>query len=549
MKRVGLVLSLIFVIISGVLYSPNPSANAQDEQPTIPPTNTPRGTPYHSPTPSATHTATATPTATNTITPSPTNTATHTETVTASPTATTTATNSPTATATSTETLTATPTPTEEVVSGIPPTPTIFYPPNFTPEPQITAIPTAMPRLLPRAADNSQYEVINVVLIGTDSESIDQAEGVFRTDVMIVVNINLTTQTVSMLSLPRDLYVWIAQWQMQRLNLAWGRGEAIGWTDGGWGLFRQTVLYNFGIELHYYAVVDFSGFKEIIDTLGGVTVAVDCPIQDYLLVGYDDAEEPIFELTTLPVGVHTLDSTEALWYSRSRRGSIEFDRGRRQQQVLRAIFNQSRDGGILTDLPNLWTQMNETVDTNLPLTAIVELLPLALQLEPNDIENHFFRSGNETRGWQTPSGDSVQLPNPAMITLVQNFLTPPTENRVVADAARIEIYDGSGTNAQWDSVATNRLLWEGLLAAPMGEYEEVIPETIIIDYSGSTKGSSLESIVGALNINPNNLEITPDPDRTSDFVVILGEDYNSCVDRQINEFDLDVPPATPTARP
>ena len=526
--------TLLFALMAAVIIvAPADSLRAQDELPTIPPTNTPRGTPPPSLTP----------------TPSPTFTATNTATVTSTATATSTETATSTATATHTATFTATPTPTEEpVAQGVPPLPTVFYPPEFTPQPQGTAIPTAMPRFIPRDAEGNAYDVVNIVLIGHDSESL-QVDNVFRTDTMIVVNVNQTTGTVSMLSLPRDLLVWISGWGMQRLNLAWGRGDAVGWTDAGWGLFRQTVLYNFGIELHYYALIDFSGFKEIIDTLDGVTIAVDCPIRDYLWTEEYDAEgEPIFELTTLPIGVHDLNSTEALWYSRSRANSSDFDRGRRQQQVLRAIWNDGRDLGLITEFPNLWGTVNEIVETNVPLPVVVELLPLALSVEPNQVENHFFRLGIETSPWQMPTSENVQVPNPAMITLIQSFLTPPTQNQVVTDGASIRVFDASGADRQWDVVAADRLLWEGLLSQSMGAADEVMPNSIVIDYTGSTKGSSLEALVEALNVNPNLVEFDPDPNREVDFDVFLGEDYTSCVGRQVRDVD-ELPPATPTPRP
>lgn len=517
MQRITL-FGLAIMVVSlflGVAYE-SPPAGAQPPA-TLPPTNTPRGF-QASPAPTFTHTPT--PTATLTLT----------------------------ATATFTPTETPSPTVTTAPFEGLPPTPTVYYPPEFTPEPQPTGIPTAMPRLLPRAPDGSSYNVINIVLLGHDNESL-KVDNVFRTDTMIVVNINLTTNTVSMLSLPRDLLVWISGWGMQRLNLAWGRGEAVGWTDGGWGLFRQTVLYNFGIELHYYALVDFSGFKAIIDALDGVTVAVDCPIQDYLWTGeYDAQGEPIFELTTLGVGVHTLNSREALWYARSRRNSSDFDRGRRQQQILRAIWAEGRDLGLITQLPNLWDDLNSLVQTNVPLSVMVELAPLALQLQPNQIENHFFRIGIETSPFSLSDGENVQVPNGAMITLVQNFLTPPTENRVIADAAQIEIYDASGAHAQWDVVAADRLVWEGILAQPQGEADSPQAHTTVVDYTGATKGSSLEALVRVLNVRPEDVLIEPDPNRTVDFKVILGADYNSCVDRQVQAVE-NLPPATPTPLP
>lgn len=421
-------------------------------------------------------------------------------------------------------------------------TPTVLYPLN--PEEGLvsngTAVPTRMPLFVPRDREGGEYEILNFLLLGKDSESIDQREGVFRTDTMIVLSVNLTTDTVSMLSLPRDMFVYIPGWGMQRLNLAWGRGQSVGWTDGGFGLLRQTILYNFGIRIHYYAMVDFSGFKEIIDTLGGVTIAVDCPIEGTIFTEeYDENGDPIFEETVIPVGVHDMNSTEALFYARSRTNSTDFDRGRRQQQLLRAIWQKGKAGGWLNDIPTLYEQMTSVVETNVPLDVIVRLAPLALTIEPNEIENHFFRLGYETRSWTPPDGANVQLPNLAIINTIRDaFLTPPTQNRLVIEDARIAIYDNSGTGLQWDVVAAERLLWDGLLAWSMGEGApsaelEGNGGTVIIDYTGETKGSSVEALQSLLNVSPENIFVAPDANREFDVAVYLSPGYSSCVERDV----------------
>lgn len=499
---VGLIAILIF---TGAIFLP---AAAQGEAtPTRIPTNTPRGW---------TGTAESSPTQAPTNTP-------------------------PLPTESPTPVPTGTPlTPATLSFEGLPPTPTLYYPPNFTPLAQPTAIPTAMPRLLPNAPDGSKYNVINIALLGHDKESTEN-DKVFRTDTMLIVNINLTTNTVSMLNLPRDLLVWIPDWGMYRLNLAWERGEAYGWTDGGWGLFRQTVLYNFGIDLHYYAMVDFSGFKSIIDRLGGVTIAVDCAIEGPMFTGdYDAENQPIFEENhILDVGVHHLESIEALWYARMRGNSSDFDRGRRQQQVLRAIWAQSKEAGLIAEFPSLWDEINQVVETDLPLEVAIQLIPLALQLQPNQIENHFFRLNFESSPWTTPEGDSVQVPNPAMITLIQNFLTPPTQNQLAALQASVHIYDGSGRGIYLDQVAADRLIWEGVVSEAKGVTDSPYPETTIIDYTGSTTNNNvIGTLLHVLNVDPNkNLFFEPDPNRTVDYEVFIGENYNSCIDRQVQPVD------------
>src|SRR5262249_37538097 len=161
------------------------------------------------------------------------------------------------------------------------------------------------------------------LLIGNDGEITN--DGYLRTDTMIIVSVNRTAGTVSMLSLPRDLYVYMPGWTMQRINVAWIHGQTSGWTDGGFGLLRETIYYNFGINVHYYAMVDLTGFKKIVDTLGGIDVGVDCALQDFPL---EQAEVPTGATAPdangkviLPVGYYHFDGGQALWYARSRDNS------------------------------------------------------------------------------------------------------------------------------------------------------------------------------------------------------------------------------------
>ncbi|HMT21439.1 MAG TPA: LCP family protein, partial [Promineifilum sp.] len=91
----------------------------------------------------------------------------------------------------------------------------------------------------------------NILLLGKDMNADGSSDT--RTDTMIVVSINRETRTASMISLPRDLYVYMPNRIMSRLNTAV--------TLGGVDLLKQTILYNFGIPIHYYAQVDFEGFK------------------------------------------------------------------------------------------------------------------------------------------------------------------------------------------------------------------------------------------------------------------------------------------------
>jgi LCP family protein required for cell wall assembly len=423
-------------------------------------------------------------------------------------------------------TATATPTPTTVATPTLRPLPTLLVP--DAPDPSrvdVTAVPTAV-EFVPR-----DYDLVNIILLGTDAEITE--DGTLRTDTMIIVSINRDTNTVAMLSLPRDLFVYIPDLGMQRLNVAYGYGEAVGWTGGGFGLLRQTILYNLGINVHYYALINLTGFEQLIDSVGGVDLSVDCAIQDYQLIGatlpaaaFRATEDGLY---TLPVGFYHMSGGEALWYARSRYNSSDFDRGRRQQQLLRAIWRAARDAGLLAQAPTLWNEATGVVETDMQLDDMLGLLPIALSLDSGSIESFRFARLYHTTPWTPPDGANVQLPIPDTVReLMVDFYTPPTESQITVEAAQIAVYNGT-TNNDWDRVAADRLNWEGFNAIPAGAAATTdYADTVIIDYTGQEKGSSLEAIAGNLNVRPENVLIQPDPNRTVDFEVIVGSSYNSC---------------------
>jgi LCP family protein required for cell wall assembly len=324
---------------------------------------------------------------------------------------------------------------------------------------------------------------------------------------------------------------------MQRLNLAWARGENGGWDDGPFELIRQTILYNFGINVHYYALVDLTGFKAAIDAVGGVNVAVDCALQDLPLIGADvpAAARRINEegYYVLDVGEYTLNGAEALWYARSRHNSTDFDRGRRQQQILRAVWRKVLDTNQistnLANLPELWNLANEIVETNLRFEDIIGLAPMALNLQSGLIENFALVRTYHTLPWQPPSGDFVQLPiYETLRPLLEDFYRPPTQSQILLEGARIRVLNGTDNN-NWDRVAASRLGWDGLNAIAAGQAERTdYVDTVLIDYSGQSKGSSRSEIASILNVKSANILIDPDSNREADFEVILGSSYNSC---------------------
>jgi hypothetical protein len=144
-------------------------------------------------------------------------------------------------------------------------------------------------------------------------------------------------------------------------------------------------------------------------------------------------------------------------------------------------------------------------------------------------------------------GREVVLPNrDELISLIEDFLTPPTENRLGRQAATVEILDASAYYLGFDLVAADRLAWEGFVSRPVGSDPNISHElTILYDYTGQTKGSVLEDLKRVLRISDDQVISQPDPNRSVDFRVEIGSAYNSCVMGN-SEDEIEAGPPIPT---
>ncbi len=385
--------------------------------------------------------------------------------------------------------------------------------------------------------------VINVLMMGSDKRYDDPG---FRTDVMIIVSVNVQENTVNMLSLPRDMFVYVPGWKFTKLNTAYAHGEAVGHPGGGFGLMQDTLLYNFGIRVDHYAIVDLNGFREIVDILGGVEVPVDCAIEGWMLEepvltvddfdSYDDyvaytADENNWIWGVVPVGMQELDGYHALWYARYRKGTSDFDRSIRQQQVLRAMVNSARENGLLTvtKIDQLWREYNELVLTDMGLGNFLQFLPVAANLDKVEVSSYFIADLlmiTEADGYQgyIPVPENVEV----MLERIGFAMQPPAQNYLISNSATVELRNGT-TFERLDEVAVERLAWNGLNGTATGfgdatDYER----TVIYDFTGRQKSSQLIQLQRLLHVADVNVIVQPDPNRTFDYLVILGSDFSTC---------------------
>ena len=195
---------------------------------------------------------------------------------------------------------------------------------------------------------------LNILLIGADQRP---KEGTFNTDTLIVVSIDPTTKQVAMFSLPRDTVdvpipagparsvfgsVYRGKINSLWLNARY-RADAFPGTDKsrGFNALKSVLGELYGLDIQYYVMVNFEGFKNIVDTLGGVTINVQNPVlDDHYPGGPAGASIRVY----IPAGVQHMNGAQALIYARSRHTSSDFDRAQRQQRVILSIREQADPG-------------------------------------------------------------------------------------------------------------------------------------------------------------------------------------------------------------
>ena len=253
-------------------------------------------------------------------------------------------------------------------------------------------------------------KLVNILVLGSDY----RPNAGYRTDVMLLASINPNRGTVNLISFPRDLWVNIPGWGMNRLNTT----QAL----GGFNLTAQTFQNNFGIRPDYYIMTNFNGFTSITDSLGGIDVNAAVKLRDRC-----DLPVSSNGYCSVGPGVVHMDGKTALWYVRSRYTSSDFDRTRRTQEVIQAIFVRFLSFNGLIKAPELLAAYRSSTETNLTLQKLLPLTATALLIEQPGHLRHYTIGPDLVTNYIVPgSGAMVLLPNQAAIVeLIHQAINTP----------------------------------------------------------------------------------------------------------------------------
>lgn len=367
---------------------------------------------------------------------------------------------------------------------------------------------------------------INILVLGIGGPGHDGAD---LTDTMMVVSVDPINKTVAMLSIPRDLWVKIPNNGESKINAvhAYGEQNKKKFTDGP-TITKEVVSKMLDLPIHYYARMDFEGFKKLIDEVGGIDINVEKDIVDPY---YPDDRTGKNITYRVKAGPQHMDGAAALKYARSRYTTSDFDRAKRQQAIIQALKEKSLSAGVMANPAKLSAIMNIIGDhfrTDMQLWEIERFMDLMKDVNTQEIAHRVL--DNSTDGLLKDSninGAYVLLPrvgnfNYSEIQALAHSIF--MEPYILKEKARIEIQYPSKKSAE-AKAAEARLKEFGynvvsVVQAPAGSY----PATEIFDYSNGGKPYTLELLKNRFK-DAKMLSDNTSSRSDVDIVISLGDNF------------------------
>ncbi|MBN1383256.1 MAG: LCP family protein [Elusimicrobia bacterium] len=347
---------------------------------------------------------------------------------------------------------------------------------------------------------------INGIIIGTDE--VDYAK---HADVIIFLSYNPKTRFLDIISIPRDTRVTIKGLAIRRINqlYAYTYKNTKSHKEAA-NSVRDKIQEILGVEIPYYAQIDYDGFRNFIDVIGGLRIKVNYPMD------YDDNWGKLH--IHFSTGVHFLNGQKALEYIRYRKGDRgDLDRILRQQSFVREIMNRMKNPSVIIGFPKIAKILYRNIHTNI---SIWDILTVVYELKDFKLSNIRLQSlaGYPSRGSWVPSFSSIQKSVDLVMTgSVGNIKKLHTYSDVV-----VEIFNASGKSKR-ASMMRRALLKENFDVIKIGNFsrDSRYEKTVVIDRMGQLKkAQNVAAAIGAKEV------ITKvDESRGVDVTVIIGRDW------------------------
>ncbi len=369
---------------------------------------------------------------------------------------------------------------------------------------------------------------INILLLGMGGEG---HPGPYLTDTIMIVSLRPSDNKVSMISVPRDLSVPMPGHGWKKINFANHFGE-MKESKSGAKFATEVISKTFEIPIHYYVRVDFAGFRNLIDELGGIKINVENSFVDYQF----PTDNFGMQTVNFEQGLQKMDGNDALNYARSRHGTngenSDFARSKRQQKVLEAVKEKALSFTTFLSYKKISAILdlyNDRVSTNLSTWEIFSFVKMAKQIDQDNITNIVLDNGNQGPLYSTNiNGAYLLLPKDMSFTQLRQIakhVFDPEKQKIAQEITTVEIQNGTRIEglAYQASVQLKNNGYKVLKIsnADVQNYEH----TVIYDLTDGAKADKLTDLQTKLNAiiattNPDDLTKASD----SDFLIILGQD-------------------------
>ena len=273
----------------------------------------------------------------------------------------------------------------------------------------------------------SPEEPVTILVLGRDTRDAENDAG--RADIIMLAYLNPERNTATLLSIPRDCLVEIPGYGEDKINAAYAYGKE--------ELMIKTVSSFLGAEINHYIAVDFDGFVELIDAMGGIDITIDRPIIDPK------------SGANFSAGNHHLMGEQALAYTRSRSTELgDIGRIQRQQQLIKELITQKLNTKYLSSVPYYFNILVDNTRTDLDILTILRYSKALLSFSSENFETVIVPSYSD---WIKDGTVSVQIPDiEEAQAMWQRIINGEPAGRYNAEYTEVdEIVDSMAQNTQY----------------------------------------------------------------------------------------------------
>ena len=375
---------------------------------------------------------------------------------------------------------------------------------------------------------------INILLMGIGG---DNYPGGNLTDTMSVVSIDPKNKEVAMISVPRDLFVKVSGYGSYKINsvfslqdfkdISASKNEKRNAIDGNMVLVKKTVSDFLGVPIHYAAVINFDGFKKIIDILGGVDINVTKEINDpYFPDKYAIGYDPFYMST----GLHHMDGETVLKYARSRETTSDFDRSRRQQEVMMAAKDKATKTFNPSKISQIMNILSDNLRTDMQINEMNELFSIVKDIKSDKIKTKVLDDSENSPLYADKYEEMyVLVPKDNTLAEVHNFVSQFFKDPLLAsEHPKIVI-----TNSTKNKYSAEKILEElksfgydiaiNQTDAKSSADDKPYEKTFIYDYSNNKNKYTLDFLAKYLGNVP--VVTLDEKDKGYDIEIIIGNDF------------------------